>query len=92
MEEEFLPNERLINLRKHLGLTADEFSLITKIKTGQIRSIENYRQKLYAWHIESISKKWPEYMLWLATGLTHIESGQISPELEEQRQKLDKAG
>lgn len=92
MEEEFLPNERLIKLRKKIGLTADEFSLETGIKTGQIRSIENKRQKLYAWHIEKISKKWPEYSYWLATGLTIPEAGQISPELEEQRQKLGKAG
>lgn len=88
MINQFEINKRFKSLRSHLGLTVDEFSLKTGIKSGQISSIENDRQKLYGWQIEAISTIWPEYAYWLATGLTITECGQISPELEETREKL----
>ena len=43
-------------------------------------------------HIEAIVKLWPQYAYWLTTGKMLPECGQISPELEETREKLDKAG
>lgn len=88
MKDEFDINIRFKSLRKHLGITVDEFSLKTGIKSGQVSSIENNRQKLYGWQIEAISTKWPEYTYWLATGKTIESAGQISPELEEARQNL----
>jgi len=88
MTDEFEINNRFKDLRKRLGVTVDELSLKTGIKSTQISSIENKRQKVYGWQIEAISKIWPEYAYWLATGLTIPEAGQISPELEETRQKL----
>ena len=86
--DQFEINIRLKNLRAHLGLTVDEFSLKTGIKSGQISSIENNRQKLYGWQIQAISSIWPEYAYWLATGLTIPGAGQISPDLEETRKNL----
>jgi len=62
-----------------LTLTVDEFSLQTGIKSGQISSIENNRQKLYGWQIQAISTVWPQYAYWLTTGQTLPEAGQISP-------------
>ena len=88
MIEIFYINKRFKDLRIHLNVTVDEFSLKTGIKSGQISSIENNRQKLYGWQIQAISSIWPEYAYWLATGLTIPEAGQISPELEDTRQKL----
>ena len=88
MIEIFDINKRFKDLRIHLNVTVDEFSLKTGIKSGQISSIENNRQKLYGWQIQAISSIWPEYAYWLATGLTIPEAGQISPELEDTRQKL----
>lgn len=92
MINEFEINNRFKNLRNHLGMTVDDFSLKTGIKSGQISSIENNRQKLYGWHIEAISEKFPEYGYWLATGKVLPECGQISPDLEETRQNLPKVG
>ncbi|MBD9357501.1 DNA-binding protein [Methylomonas albis] len=43
-------------------------------------------------HLEAVFKLWPEYALWIATETTNPEAGQISPELEESRQKLGRAG
>jgi transcriptional regulator with XRE-family HTH domain len=89
MTNEFEINKRFKSLRSHLGMTVDDFSLKTGIKSGQISSIENNRQKLYGWHIEAISEIFPEYGYWLGTGKVLPECGQISPELEETRQKLN---
>lgn len=88
MIDQFEINRRFKDLRAQLGLTVDEFSLKTGIKSGQISSIENNRQKLYGWQIQAISTIWPEYAYWLATGLTIPGAGQISPEIEETRQNL----
>lgn len=85
-------NRRLKKLREGLKLTRDEFGMRVKIKSGQIASIENERQKMPGWYIEAIGKEFPEYSYWLATGLTLPESGQISPEIEETRQNLNKVG
>ncbi len=85
MINEFEINKRFKKLRDHLGITVDELSLRTSIKSNQISSIENDRQKVYGWHIEAISKIWPEYAYWLATGMTIEEAGQVSPDLEEVR-------
>jgi Helix-turn-helix. len=91
MIDEFEINTRFRRLRDHLGLTVDELSLKTGIRSGQISGIENKRQKAYGWQIEAISKVWPEYVYWLATGKTIEEAGQISPEIEETRVKLKEA-
>lgn len=92
MIDEFEINIRFKDLRNHLGLTVDDFSLKTGIKSGQISNIENKRQKVYGWQIQAISKIWQEYAYWLATGQTIPEAGQISPELEEARKKLGQVG
>jgi len=88
MIDEFEINRRFKDLRAHLEITVDEMSLKSGIKSGQISSIENNRQKLYGWQIQAISTKWPEYTYWLATGLTIPECGQISPDIEKNRKKL----
>lgn len=88
MIDQFEINNRMKKLRIHLGLTVDEFSLKTGIKSGQISSIENHRQKVYGWQIQTISNLWPEYAYWLATDKTIPECGQISPELERTRVNL----
>ncbi len=43
-------------------------------------------------HLEAVFTLWPQYALYIATGNANIEAGQISPNLEETRQKLEKAG
>lgn len=48
--------------------------------------------KARAEEVEALAKIYPEYAYWITTGLTIPDAGQISPELEESRQKLDKAG
>lgn len=64
----------------------------TGIKRENWSALRNNRTRSNEDHIEAICKLWPEYAYWLTTGLTLPESGQISPELEKQRQNLKMAG
>ncbi|WP_374089758.1 DNA-binding protein [Methylomicrobium lacus] len=64
------------------------FEAATGVKAKTWANVENGIQRANEEHIEAIIKKWPEYAYWLVTGLTLPEAGQISPELEETRQKL----
>ncbi|AEF99476.1 helix-turn-helix domain-containing protein [Methylomonas methanica] len=89
---EFAVNQRIKYLRVMLDLSRDEFAMKLGIKSNQLANIEQNKQKAPAWYIEAISNKWPDYVYWVATGLTIPEQGHISPELEETRQKLNEAG
>ncbi|MDP2098694.1 MAG: DNA-binding protein [Methylobacter sp.] len=70
------------SLEEKTGIDRAKWSNI-KRKTNPIRATEE--------HIEAILKTWPEYAYWVATGKTIPEAGQISPEIEETRQKLKRA-
>jgi len=85
-------NRRIKKLREFLEIGRDEFGLKIGIKSGQLANIELEKQKTPAWYIEAIKEIYPEYAYWLATGETLPEAGQISPELEETRRNLSKAG
>lgn len=49
----------------------------------------NGRTKLGSEHLEQMCKLFPEYTLWLMTGMASPETGQTSPEIE-QLQELEK--
>jgi len=92
MLDEFAANDRIKKLRETSGLTRDEFAQKTGIGTNQLSNLEHKKQKVYAWHVEAISKAWPQYAYWLCTGNVLPEAGQISPEIEETRRNLNGAG
>ncbi|MGR8934832.1 MAG: helix-turn-helix domain-containing protein [Gammaproteobacteria bacterium] len=85
-------NQRIRILRDHLGLGRQAFAEATGLPKKTVENLEHDQQKAYQWHIEAIAKTWPQYKMWLAFGDTIPEAGQISPEIEEARQKLTKAG
>jgi len=71
------------DLEEKTGIDRDRWNNIRKTKpTAKIRAEE----------VEELTKLIPEYAYWITTGLTLPEAGQISPELEEQRRNLRKAG
>ncbi len=88
LQKEYETNKRIRKLRDHLGLGRGEFAEKTGLPKKTIENLEQEKQKTYAWHIEEITKTWPEYAFWLVTGKTLPEAGQISPEIEETRQNL----
>lgn len=72
--------ERIRQIREKLGLGRQAFADQTGIEKKTIENIELGKQKVYAWHIEAIAAKWPQYAYWLVTGQTIPEAGQISPD------------
>lgn len=84
--------EKIKQLREHLGLNRTEFAEVTGVPSKTWSNIENGLQKANEDHLQAIAKHWPEYSYWLLTGNTIPEAGQISPELDEAREKLLKVG
>mgnify|MGYP000022800954 CR=1 FL=1 len=80
--------ERFNTLLDYEGLTNPVLERKTGIKKTIWGNIRNGKSRINEDHIEAINKLWPEYAYWLSTGKTYAEKGDISPELEEQRQKL----
>jgi len=87
MEEGYEINKRIRFLRDSLGLGRQAFADKTGIKKQTIENIERESQKVNGEQLKAIGEKWPEYRFWLAWGETIPEAGQISPELEEIREK-----
>lgn len=81
-------NERFNSLLDYQGLTNPVLARKTGIKSTTWGNVRNGKSRVNEDHIEAITKLWPEYAYWICTGLTLPENGQISPELEDQRQKL----
>lgn len=83
---------RIRKIREALGLTRNEFESETGVSAKTWENVENGIQKANEDHIQAIAKRWPQFAYWLVTGNTIPEAGQISPEIEETRKKLNAAG
>lgn len=84
--------ERLIAALKEVDLTNPALERKTGIKDKDWVSVRNKRVRVNEDHIEGLKLVCPQYIYWIMTGETIPDAGQISPELEETRQKLNKAG
>lgn len=84
--------ERLIEVITKKGLNNEDLEERTGIKASTWGNLRTRKQRANEDHIRAFNELWPEYAYWLTTGKTIPEAGQISPEMEETRQKLDRAG
>ncbi len=84
--------ERLIKALEKIDYTNPALERKTGIKASDWVSVRNRRVRVNEDHIEGLKVVGPEYIYWVMTGITIPEAGQISPELEETRQKLKQAG
>jgi len=75
-------------LRESLNLGRANFARLCGIKKDALIKIELEKQRPTAQLLEGIGREWPQFSYWLITGNTILESGQISPEVEETRIKL----
>lgn len=80
--------DRIRKIREAEGLSQDAFSKETGINFGSLRNYEGGRRKSIG--SEQLAKitehpRFKKYALWLVTGETAPESGQISPEIEQER-------
>ncbi|MCL7422868.1 MAG: DNA-binding protein [Methylobacter sp.] len=74
------------------GFSPSELEEKTGIKRFTWGNLKTGKQRANEEHIEALVKLWPEYAYWITTGMTLPEAGQISPEMEETRKKLDQVG
>ncbi|WP_255556648.1 DNA-binding protein [Methylococcus sp. Mc7] len=84
--------DRIKRLIAWSGLTLPELEERTGITAYKWGNLLTGKQRVNEDHITALTKLWPEYAYWITTGKTIPEVGQISPELEETRKKLAKAG
>lgn len=84
--------EKIRQIREHLGLNRTEFEAETGVPAKTWANIELGKQKANEDHLQAITRKWPQFAYWLMTGLTQPEVGNISPELDELRKNLARAG
>ena len=76
-------NQRMREIRDHLGLGRQAFADRTGLKKKTIENIEHEMQRINGEQIEAINEAFPEYAYWLTTGLELPGSGQISPATKE---------
>ena len=61
------------------GLTRKELAEKTGTKTDRWRNVLNRQAKLYQEDIEALQEVFPEYAVWISTGMEFPDGGQISP-------------
>ncbi len=85
--------KRIEKIRKFKRLSRRKLQELTGIPDYTWQAVEIGKQSINEEHIKALTKIWPEFKHWIIFGETIEEAGQISPEIEEQRQKLqNKAG
>lgn len=82
-------NQRVRELRDHLGYGRQEFADKTGIKKATVENIERELQKINGDQISAIVETFPEYAYWLTTGKELPEVGQISPMTEKTRHEMN---
>jgi len=82
----------MIELMDYLDQGPAELARKTDKPLDRWKNIRSGRVRASTEELEDIARLWPEFSLWLTTGTTIAEAGQISPELDQVREKLQKAG
>lgn len=75
--------EKLKEIRKAEGLTQPAFAEITGVSLGAIRNYETGQREVGLSVLDKIIKheRFTKYTLWLMTGVSTPETGQVSPAL-----------
>ena len=84
--------ERVRKIIDRSGLPLSEIENLTGISQYKWGNLLTGKQRVNEDHINALQKLWPQYTYWLVTGDTIPEAGQISPDLEDVRKKLEQAG
>ena len=84
--------ERVRKIIDRSGLPLSEIENLTGISQYKWGNLLTGKQRVNEDHITALRKVWPQYTYWLVTGDTIPEAGQISPDLEDIREKLERAG
>lgn len=72
-------NERIRELREHLGLGRTEFADLLGTNRKRLQNVERGLQKPPSDLLEGIAHHWPEYSVWLLAGTDHPDTVQMKP-------------
>lgn len=76
----------------HKSVGPAEMSRLTGIPIDRWKGIRTGKVRASTEEVDHCVALWPEYAYWLVTGMTQPQAGNISPEIEEARKQLAKAG
>ncbi|MBF0195359.1 MAG: hypothetical protein HQL71_12430 [Magnetococcales bacterium] len=83
-------SKRIVEIRLLFDFGRTKFAKAVESSKQIIRNVETERSDPSATLLENICIKWPHFSLWLMTGMTQEENGQISPEIERIRRDSKK--
>jgi len=75
-------DDRIKTFLKLKGIKSDDLARSTEIGSTRWNNARKSTGRFRAEEVEAICKLYPAYQMWIATGTTLPEAGQISPELE----------
>ena len=84
--------DMLITIWIHRGTSAKELEEKTGIDREKWYALRNKRRRANEDDIQAFANIYPEFGLWLVSGNTAPEAGQISPEYEEANKNLKEQG
>jgi len=76
-------DDRIRTLIDHVGITSDGLAAETGIKYSRWTTIRKTGGRARAEEVEALCILYPQFQMWIATGTTLPDAGQISPEIEE---------
>lgn len=79
--------DRLIELFNVLEISSRDMEQATGIDRNKWANIRGGKQRANEEHIEAVCDLYPHFALWLVSGRTIPEAGQISPEMEKTRKE-----
>jgi len=82
--------ERLNAIIEEEGVNRPFLEKQTGIKAKRWTNVQSGQAKAYAEEIEALCKIWPEYTMWLTSGIEIPEAGQISPLKKRAHKTLNK--
>ena len=82
--------ERVITVLKRSGLKLPQLEELTGISRYTWSNLKNpaKAREIKAEEIEAVVKLYPQYALWIVSGIVHPDCGQTSPEYEAANLKL----
>ena len=82
--------ERVITVLKHGGLKLPQLEEQTRISRYTWSNLKNpaKSREVKAEEIEAVVKLYPQFALWIVSGIVAPESGQTSPEYEQAHSNL----
>lgn len=84
--------QKVREIREAEELGRQAFSEVTDIPKQTLINIEVGKSAPSGKHLAQVSKAFAKYTLWLMTGQTNDECGQVSPEIERARRELKQTG